>query len=124
VACRGPDIVGFYSLSVGSVNRETAIKALQRNMPDPIPVMVLGRLAVHRTQQGRGIGQGLLKDAILRTLAVSENAGVAALLVHAKHERAAEFYRKWDFQQSPIHDLTYMLSFNQMIAVCSQPNPL
>jgi GNAT superfamily N-acetyltransferase len=110
------EVVAFYCIAVGSIAMAEANKSITRNMPDPIPVMVLGRLAVDETYAGNGIGGGLIKDAVERTLQVSEVAGLAALLVHAKHERAAGFYRKHGFKQSPVRDLTYMLSIKEMLA--------
>lgn len=104
------DIVGFYCLSAGAVVRNDAPKKLQRNMPDPIPVMVMGRLAVDKNYHNQGIGKALLKDAILRTLYVSEQTGVVALLVHALSESAKQFYMSCGFIESPINPMTLCLS--------------
>jgi predicted N-acetyltransferase YhbS len=82
-------------------------------MPDPIPVVVLGRLAVDRSMQGQGIGRGLLKDAILRTLKVAQIAGMRAILVHALDETAATFYRKNGFLDSPVDSLTLILPLDR-----------
>jgi predicted N-acetyltransferase YhbS len=79
-------------------------------MPEPIPVMVLGRLAVDVDWQKRGVGAGLLKDAVLRTLAVSKQAGIRALVVHALSEDAKGFYLRHGFQESPLQPMTLMLS--------------
>ncbi|WP_296702237.1 GNAT family N-acetyltransferase [Thiocapsa sp. UBA6158] len=78
-------------------------------MPDPIPAMVLGRLAVDRTWQDRGLGKALLRDAILRTLQVSELVGVKALLVHALSEAAVRFYVAHGFRPFPHHPDTLFL---------------
>ena len=78
-------------------------------MPDPIPVLVLGRLAIDRRWQGKGLGKALLKDAILRTLQAAEIAGIRAILVHALHEKAALFYSNAGFVHSPTNELTLML---------------
>lgn len=78
-------------------------------MPDPIPVMLMGRLAVDRSQQGKGIGRALLKDAILRTLKAADIAGMRALLVHALDEEAVKFYLHNGFLVSPIDTLVLML---------------
>jgi GNAT superfamily N-acetyltransferase len=78
-------------------------------MPDPIPVMLMGRLAIDHSQQGQGIGRALLKDAILRTLKAAEIAGIRALLVHALDEQAASFYLHIGFMVSPIDPLVLML---------------
>jgi GNAT superfamily N-acetyltransferase len=78
-------------------------------MPDPVPVMVLARLAVDRRAQGLHLGAALLQDAVNRAVAVSQNAGVRALLVHALHVKAKQFYEHYGFQPSPTHPMTLML---------------
>jgi len=79
-------------------------------MPDPVPVMVIGRLAIDQSMQGQGIGQALLRDAILRTLQAAEIAGIRAILAHAISERAKRFYEKWGFISSPVEPLTLMIT--------------
>lgn len=115
VVCDGVRVVGYYCLATGAIARASAAKPLQRNMPDPIPVMILGRLAIDRAYQGRGIGQALLGDAIRRTLAISTQVGVVALLAHALDERAKSFYRYFEFVESPIEPLTMMLPVRQAL---------
>lgn len=110
VVCQDARVVGFYALATGSVNREEATGGIRRKMPEPIPVMVLGRLAIDVGWQKRGIGTGLLKDAVLRTLAVSKQAGIRALVAHALSEDAKEFYLRHGFQESPLQPMTLMLS--------------
>jgi GNAT superfamily N-acetyltransferase len=83
-------------------------------MPDPIPVMVLGRLAVDSARQGHGLGKALLRDAILRTLQVSEIVGVKALLVHALSEQAVYFYEAHGFHPSPTNPRTLFLSLSEV----------
>ncbi len=78
-------------------------------MPDPIPIMLMGRLAVDKTQQGKGLGRALLKDAILRTLKAAKIAGIRALLVHALDQQAAKFYLHNGFGVSPMDQLILML---------------
>lgn len=104
------DVVGYYSLAVGSVDHVMATARTKKGLArHPIPVMVLARLAVDRHYQGRKLGAGLLRDAILRTLAVSEQAGVRALLVHAKNDVARRFYTRYGFEPSPLDSLIMML---------------
>jgi predicted N-acetyltransferase YhbS len=102
-------VVGYYALAAGSVSQADAPGRIRRNMPDPIPVIVLGRLAVHADWVGQGIGQGLLKDAVLRSLQACEQIGARALLCHAIDDAAKAFYAKHGFIKSPIHDMTLML---------------
>ncbi|MEZ5515504.1 MAG: GNAT family N-acetyltransferase [Steroidobacteraceae bacterium] len=100
---------GYYALAAGAVSHAAAISKVRRNMPDPVPVMVLGRLAVDRGAQGQNLGAALLQDAVKRAVAVSNDAGVRALLVHALHEPAKQFYVHYGFQPSPTHPLTLMI---------------
>ena len=102
-------VMGYYALAAGAVHHQDATRSIRQNMPDPIPVMVLARLAVDIRTQGMQLGAGLLRDAVDRSLAVAKNTGVRALLVHALHERAKEFYLYFGFQASPVHPLTLML---------------
>lgn len=102
-------VMGYYALAAGAVAHRDSTGAVRRNMPNPIPVMVLARLAVDRNAQGKQIGGALIKDAVLRALSVSENAGVRALLVHALHEKAKAFYRHYGFEESPADPMTLML---------------
>jgi GNAT superfamily N-acetyltransferase len=109
VADKTGKVLGYYALAAGAVSHELATSGVRRNMPDPVPVLVLGRLAVDRSAQGMRLGSALLQDAVKRTTAVAENAGVRALLVHALHARAKSFYEGYGFQASPVHAMTLML---------------
>lgn len=102
-------VLGFYALAAGSVTHSLAIGSLRRNMPDPVPVVVLGRLAVDKSMQGQHLGVALLKDAVLRSQNVAEQIGVKALLVHALNESARDFYLRYGFSVSPIDDWVLML---------------
>jgi GNAT superfamily N-acetyltransferase len=97
-------------------SHQEATSNVRRNMPDPIPVMVLARLAVDQRAQGIKLGAALLQDAVNRAVAVSHNAGVRALLVHAIDEHAKQFYEHYGFQESPQHPMTLMLRLNSMKA--------
>ncbi|MGB3221697.1 MAG: GNAT family N-acetyltransferase [Desulforhopalus sp.] len=110
VICENSRVIGFYALATGSVRREEAPGKIKRRMPDPIPVLVLGRLAVELSWQNRGVGAGLLRDAVLRTLTVSKQAGIRALLVHALSEQARNFYLRYGFQESPLNHMTLLLN--------------
>ena len=109
VTDEGRRVFGYYALAAGAVSHEAATSAVRRNMPDPVPVLVLGRLAVDQRAQGMQLGAALLQDAVKRSAAVAENAGVRALLVHALNERAKQFYEHYGFQPAPMHPLTLML---------------
>lgn len=102
VVCEGAAVVGYYSLSTGAVMhtgaKGRAPRALRANLPDPTPVMVLGRLAVDKDFHGCGIGKGLLKDALLRALAASRVIGARAVIVHAIDDAAVPFYAGFGFK--------------------------
>jgi GNAT superfamily N-acetyltransferase len=107
-------VIAYYCLSTGSVVSEHAPGKIKRNMPNPIPVMVLGRLAVDLSYQGRGIGKALLKDAVLRTIKISQDVGIRALLVHAISEFATDFYKRYGFVESTLSPMTLMLSLHDI----------
>lgn len=110
----GDQVIGYYALATGSILAAQAPGRVKRNMPDPILVMVLGRLAVDQRWQGKGLGRALLRDAILRTLQAAEIAGIRAILVHALHEKAAAFYRHAGFLPSPIDERILMLTLKDV----------
>ena len=103
---------GYYAMAAGAVSHQMATSPVRRNMPDPVPVMVLARLAVDHRAQGMKLGSALLQDAVTRAVAVSQNAGVRAMLVHALHDRARQFYEHYGFQASSLHPMTLMLRLN------------
>ena len=102
-------VVGYYALAAGAVTQQDATRAIRQNMPDPIPVMILARLAVDTRAQGMKLGASLLQDAMRRCVGISSNAGVRAMLVHALNERAREFYEYYGFKSSPVNPMTLML---------------
>ena len=102
-------VYGYYAMAAGAVSHQQATNGVRRNMPDPVPVMVLARLAVDRRAQGIKLGAALLQNAVNRAVAVSHNVGVRALLVHALDDRAKQFYQQYGFQESPQHPMTLML---------------
>jgi GNAT superfamily N-acetyltransferase len=113
VVCSGRQVVGYYALAVGAVAHVEAPGRVRRNMPDPVPVMIIGRLAVHKDFQGKKIGPALLRDAVLRTLQAAEIAGVRAILVHAISDRARQFYERWGFIPSPMDPMTLMITVSE-----------
>ncbi|RKZ96714.1 MAG: GNAT family N-acetyltransferase [Gammaproteobacteria bacterium] len=105
-------VIACYSLATGAIeNKETPGK-VRRNMPNSIPVMLLGRLAVDYRYKGRGLGTGLLRDAILRTLTVAQQAGIKALLVHALSEQAKLFYKYHGFYESTNNSMTLLITLD------------
>jgi GNAT superfamily N-acetyltransferase len=102
-------VAGYYSLATGGVARESVPRKIRQGLPRLVPVMVLGRLAVDLRYQQLGMGRGLLKDALLRTLQVSRQVGVRALLVHAIDDEAKSFYAAHGFIEFPAGSRTLFL---------------
>ena len=109
VADQKAQVFAYYAMAAGAVAHEVATSSVRRNMPDPVPVMVLARLAVDLHAQGINLGGALLQDAVNRAVAVSQNAGVRALLARVLNEQARQFYRYYGFQESPQHPMTLVL---------------
>ncbi len=108
------DVIAYYSLAAGSVVRFDAPKPISRNMPDPIPVIVLGRFAIDRKFQGRGLGSALLHDAAYRAKAGAAVIGARALLAHALDDRVAAFYEAHGLVRSPVAPLTMMIALRHL----------
>lgn len=102
VALSEAEVVGYFTLVVGQVEYDDAPERLRKGLArHPVPIMLLARLAVATKWQGKGLGSGLLKDAMLRTLQAAEIAGIRAFAVHAKDDEARTFYERFDFVASP-----------------------
>lgn len=108
-------VIGYYALATGSVERLVAPGSITRNMPEPIPVIVLGRLAIDTQHQGHRLGTALLKDAMLRTLSIAQNVGVRGLLVHSISIEAKQFYVSHGFQVSPVDPMILLLSVQHIV---------
>ncbi len=115
VVCVGNRVVAYYCLAMGSVNSTIAPGKVSRNMPNPIPVAVIGRLAVDQSLQNQGYGKSLVADAVSRVIQVSEVIGVRAILVHAISQKAKDFYLRCDFCESRIEPMTLMLPMQDAI---------
>jgi GNAT superfamily N-acetyltransferase len=110
VVHRNRSVVGYYSISAGSVSVEEAPARIAKGIArHPVPVILLARLAVDKDEQGTGLGKALLKDALARVAQAADIVGAHAVLVHAIDEPARKFYEHFDFEPSPIHELQLML---------------
>lgn len=109
VAHDGEKLAGYYSLAAGAVSLPAAPGRIRRNMPDPIPVVVLGRLAIDRGFQHQGLGRALVRDAGLRVLQAADVIAIRALVVHAISDDARAFYRALGFESSPLDAMTLMV---------------
>lgn len=105
-------VIGYYTLSAVAVEHASLPGRARRNAPNPVPAVLMGRLAVDRKAQGSGLGRSLVRDAILSTLAAADRIGVRLLLVHALHEQAADFYATLGFKPSPTDPLHLYLLLN------------
>jgi len=116
VACDGGRVVGYYALAAGAVDVAAAPGRFRRNMPDPIPIVVLGRLAVDQTQQGKGLGRALFRDAGLRVLQAAGIIGVRGVLVEAISDEAKAFYFALGMTISPIDPMVLMVTIHDLRA--------
>lgn len=114
VVCAANRVVAYYALAASAVTVEMATGRLRRNMPDPIPVAVLGRLAVNQSQQGSGLGRALVRDACLRVMAAADAIGIRGLIVHALSPDAQAFYERVGFDPSPLDPMTLMATINDL----------
>lgn len=109
VVCEGNQVLAYYALASGAVKQPEAPGRFRRNMPDPIPVAILGRLAIDQSCQGRGLGRALVRDAGLRLLNAAEILGIRGLLVHAISDSARAFYEAVGFLPSPSDPMMLMI---------------
>ena len=110
VICENKKVIGYYTLSAGAISHETAPKTMRRNMPNPLPVLLLGRLAIHKNHHNKGLGSALLRDAMLRAVSITTDIGIVALLVHALSEQAKRFYLSRGFVESPLQPMILMMT--------------
>jgi GNAT superfamily N-acetyltransferase len=116
VACEGRIVVAYYTLASAAVPCVDATGRVRRNMPDPVPMVVLGRFAVDRARQGRGLGRALFRDAAERTIHAADAIGIRGILVHAISPDAKAFYLALGFSESPLDPMTLMVSLNDLQA--------
>jgi predicted N-acetyltransferase YhbS len=116
VACESGLVVAYYALASSAVAVATAPGKFRRNMPDPIPVVVLGRLAVAQSHHGKGIGRALFQDAARRVIHAADAIGIRGLIVHALSESAASFYVRLGFDPSPLSPMTLMVTLADLRA--------
>jgi len=107
-------VLAYYALASSAVAANTAPGRFRRNMPDPVPVVVLGRLAVDLSQQGKGWGRALVRDAALRVVQAAETIGIRGLIVHAISEEARAFYQAVGFDPSPLDPMLLMITLKDL----------
>lgn len=116
VACERGRVLAFYALASSAIAVDKAGGRFRRNMPDPIPVVVLARLAVDRSRQGQGLARALVRDAGLRVLQAADTIGIRGLIVHALSQDAMAFYERVGFEPSPLDPMTLMITLADLNA--------
>ncbi|QTF09705.1 GNAT family N-acetyltransferase [Brenneria izadpanahii] len=116
VCCDDSKVMAYYSLTSSAVATNTASGRFRRNMPDLIPVVVLGRLAVDKSLHGQGVGRALVRDAGLRVIQVAETIGIRGMLVHALSDEARDFYLRVGFEPSPMDPMMLMVTLGDLVA--------
>ena len=119
VVCERERVIGYYALASGVVTLESAPGRFRRNMPNPIPVAVLARLAVDRSWQHRGIGHALFRDAVRRVVQAADAIGIRAIIVHAISEEARDFYLALGFDPSPDDPMMLLITLADALAALS-----
>ena len=110
VIAENQKVVGYYALASGAITAAESIGRFRRNMPDPIPVAILGRLAIDRSQQGKGLGRALFRDCALRVAHAADTIGIRGIVVHAISDQAKAFYMALGFDPSPGEPMTLMVT--------------
>jgi GNAT superfamily N-acetyltransferase len=113
-------VVGYYALASGAIAVASSVGRFRRNMPDPIPVVVLGRLAIDRAWQGRGLGRALFRDCALRVAHAADTIGIRGIVVHAISEQAKAFYQALGFDPSPAEPMTLMVTLSDIRHLLAQ----
>jgi GNAT superfamily N-acetyltransferase len=120
VIARDGEVIGYYSLSTAAIAHEAAPKSMRRNIPDPLPLLLLGRLAIDRRFHNQGLGRALLRDAMIRAVGISRDAGVFAILVHAMSEPGKRFCLSRGFVESPLQPMTLMMTLATARAILEE----
>lgn len=114
VVCDDQKVVGYYALASGAISVQLVLGKFRRNMPDPIPVVILARLAIDSSYQGQGLGRALFRDAGLRIIQAADTIGIRGVIVHAISEEAKAFYLALGFNLSPVEPMTLMITLNDL----------
>lgn len=122
VLCDDKKVIGFYSLSAGVICHDSTPKTMRRNMPNPLPVLLLGRLAIDENYHNKGLGSALLRDAMIRAVNIASDAGIFAILVHALSEQAKRFYLSRGFVESPLQPMTLIMTLETVRLILSGSN--
>ena len=116
VSCEGRRVLAYYALASSAVTTDAAPSRFRRNMPNPIPIVVLGRLAVDKSWHGKGIGRALVRDAALRVIQAADTIGIRGMIVHALSVEARDFYARIGFEPSPLDPMMLMITLADLKA--------
>jgi len=122
VSCDGSKVLAYYSLASSAVATNAIPGRFPRNMPDPIPIVVLGRLAMDTSLHGQGVGRALVRDAGLRAIQVANTIGIRGMLVHALSDEARDFYLRVGFESSPMDPMMLMMTLGDLVGSLSMGN--
>ena len=114
VIAENHQVVGYYALASGAITAAESIGRFRRNMPDPIPAAILGRLAIDRSKQGQGLGRALFRDCALRVAHAADTIGIRGIVVHAISDQAKAFYMALGFDPSPGEPMTLMITLDDI----------
>ena len=120
VVCEGERVVGYYAVASGAVTVESVPGRFRRNMPNPVPVAILARLAVHEAYQGRGLGRALFRDSSRRVAQAADAIGIRGIVVHAVSENARKFYLALGFDPCPREPMTLVVTLSDIRATLSE----
>jgi GNAT superfamily N-acetyltransferase len=120
IANKDKEVIGYYCLSAGAIVRDSAPKAMQRNMPGCLPVLILGRLAIDKKYHNQGLGSALLRDAMMRSVTIAKDVGVFAVLIHSLTEQAKRFYLSRGFVESPIDSMTLFMTLETIRSILTE----
>lgn len=114
VVCEGRRVLAYYALASSAITVDAAPSRFRRNMPDPVPVVVLGRLAIDQSLHGKGIGRALVRDAGLRVIQAADTIGIRGMIVHALSMDAKTFYERMGFEPSPLDPMILMVTLTDL----------
>jgi GNAT superfamily N-acetyltransferase len=114
ITCIDKRVMGYYALASGAISTQSVSGNFRRNMPDPIPVVILARLAIDSSCQGKGLGRILFRDAALRIMRAADTIGIRGIVVHAISEQAKNFYLALGFDVSPLEPMTLIISLKNL----------
>jgi predicted N-acetyltransferase YhbS len=116
VACKESRVIAYYALASSAITSDATPSRFRRNMPDPVPVVVLGRLAIDRSWQGQGLGRAMVRDAALRVIQAADVIGIRGMIVHALSNDAKEFYCRVGFEPSPLDPMLLLVTLADLRA--------